>query len=258
MKSKTAHSLIVCLILTVGYLSPAQAVSDAELEALEKQIEQLESEEKKQAEITDKKKAEMEKKRLSELEKQRQEEQRLLEEEKDKLEQEKRKLEEARQTELDRKQQEKEAKQFALEEQKRKEEEAAKARVTIVFFRLSKFVSSLHAVPLAHNDSYIGTLQNGSFFIYTSPTGTQTIYTDTESSGYSIDKTFEFESEQTYYIQLLVTPAYSFKLIPQAEGRNAIENLKNVGKINPADVLSDYDESEDYQAKKPQTQRAPL
>jgi len=32
-------SLIICLILAVGYLTPVQAVTDAELEALEKQIE---------------------------------------------------------------------------------------------------------------------------------------------------------------------------------------------------------------------------
>jgi len=36
MKSKTAHSLIVCLILTVGHLTFVTAVTDAELEALEK------------------------------------------------------------------------------------------------------------------------------------------------------------------------------------------------------------------------------
>ena len=50
MKSKTIHSLIVCLILTVGYLTSVTAVTDAELEALEKQIEQQEAEEKQQAE----------------------------------------------------------------------------------------------------------------------------------------------------------------------------------------------------------------
>jgi len=50
VKPKTTRSLIICLILTVSYLSHVQAVTDAELEALEKQIEQLESDEKKQAE----------------------------------------------------------------------------------------------------------------------------------------------------------------------------------------------------------------
>lgn len=233
------------------------AKAKAERIAVEEERKRLEEEQKRLAE-EQKLKAEEDAKQLAELEKQRQEEQRLLDEEKRKLEDEKRKLEEVRLAELERKRQQKETIRLAEEEQKRKEEEAAKARVTIVFFRLSKFVSSLHTVPLAHNDTYIGTLQNGSFFIYTSPTGTQTISTDTEISGYSIDKTFEFESEQTYYIQLSVNPAYNLKLIPQAEGRNAIKSLKNVGKINPADVLSDYDESEAYQAKKPPTQQAPL
>jgi len=92
----------------VGYLSPVTAVTEAELEALEKQIEQQEAEEVKQAEAKKKKKAEqkrkaeieVEKKRLVELEKQRQEEQERL-------------------AELERKRQ-KEAKKRAEEEKKEK------------------------------------------------------------------------------------------------------------------------------------------
>jgi septal ring factor EnvC (AmiA/AmiB activator) len=59
-------SLIVCLVLMVGYLTSVQAVTDAELEALEKQIEQQEAEEKQQAELEVKRKAESEKQRLEE------------------------------------------------------------------------------------------------------------------------------------------------------------------------------------------------
>ncbi len=62
MKPKTTRSLIICLILTVSYLTPVNAVTDAELEALEKQIEQLESDEGKQAEAEEKKKAEAKRK----------------------------------------------------------------------------------------------------------------------------------------------------------------------------------------------------
>ena len=93
----------------VGHLSHVHAVTDAELEALEKQIEQQEAEEKRKqeaeekrfAEAEAKRKAEAEKqaeekrvkeiveKRLAEIEKQRQEEQRRLEGEKRKAEEEK-------------------------------------------------------------------------------------------------------------------------------------------------------------------------
>jgi len=132
MKSKTPLILLSSLILTVGYLSPVQAVTDAELEALEKQIEQQEVEEKKQAEAKERKRAEAETKRKAE-EKRKAEaevEQKRLEEEKNKLEQEKRNLEEARQAELDRKRQEEEQKKLVeqkrIEEEKRKEEEAKK------------------------------------------------------------------------------------------------------------------------------------
>ena len=51
MKSKTTLSLIVCMILMDGNLSYVHAVTDAELKALEKQLEQQEAEEKKKVEI---------------------------------------------------------------------------------------------------------------------------------------------------------------------------------------------------------------
>ena len=107
MKSKTTPSLIISLILTVSYMSHIHAVTDAELEALEKQIEQLETDEKNQAEAAEKKKAEaaakriadqkrkanaeVEQKRLAELEKQRLEEEKRLAEETKKREEEEKK-----------------------------------------------------------------------------------------------------------------------------------------------------------------------
>jgi len=108
MKSKAIHSLIVCLILTAGHLTSVTAVTDAELEVLEKQIEQLETDEKKEAEAAEKKKvdaaakhkaeqkrkanAEAEKKRAAELEKQRiEEEDRLAKESRKREEEEKKK-----------------------------------------------------------------------------------------------------------------------------------------------------------------------
>jgi len=66
MKSKTVYRLIVSLILTVGCLIPVQAVTDAELEALEKQLEQLESKKLKQVDEEAKQKAEVEAKQRAE------------------------------------------------------------------------------------------------------------------------------------------------------------------------------------------------
>jgi flagellar biosynthesis GTPase FlhF len=117
MKSKLVHSFIVSLIIIFSHQTSVTAVTDAELEALEKQLEQQETEEKKQTEAEAKRKAEQkrkaeaeaEKKRLVELEKQRmEEEQRQLENEKRKFEEEKKKLEESRLAELERKRQEEE------------------------------------------------------------------------------------------------------------------------------------------------------
>jgi len=78
MKSKTTLILFSSLTLMVGYLAPVQAVTDAELEALEKQIEQQEAEEKKKAALESKRKHE-EEKQLAEQEKRRQEEDQKIE-----------------------------------------------------------------------------------------------------------------------------------------------------------------------------------
>lgn len=243
----------------VGYLTSVTAVTDAELEALEKQIEQQEAEEKKKAEEEVKRKAEekrkakaeAEKKRLVELEKQLQEEQKQLEDEK-------KKNEEARLAELDRKRHEEEAKRLALEEQKRKEEEAANAKVTVVFFRKSTFLGGGFQVSISNNGTSIGKLPNGSFFIHTSPVGKQTFSTDKAFTSYGFSNTFEFNPGQIYYIQLLVGMEEGLEHVSQADGREEIKKLKNTGNINPADVLSYNDETKAYQAKEPPIQRAPL
>jgi len=76
-------SLIVCLIIMIGYINHVEAVTDAELEALEKQVEELEVDEKKKAEEEVKRKAE-EKRKVE------------VEAEQKRVEEEKRKAEEAR------------------------------------------------------------------------------------------------------------------------------------------------------------------
>jgi chemotaxis protein histidine kinase CheA len=112
MKSKNTLILFSSLILVVGHLTTVAAVTDAELEALEKQIEQLESEEKRQAEAAENKKAEgkrkAEQKRKAEAE---MEKKRLAEQ---------KRIEEARLAELERQRKEKEAKKRAEEERKEK------------------------------------------------------------------------------------------------------------------------------------------
>ena len=242
MRSYKICCITVCLILTVGHFPTVNAVSDAELEALEKQIDQQEKEQK--AEKKRKREAEelaIEKKRLIELEKQRLEEQKRIEEEKNKLEKDKKKLEEARQAELERKQREEEAKQIALEEKKRKEEEAANAKVTIVFFRVSAFLGGGFQVTISNNGTAIGSLPNGSFFIHESPVGKQAFSTDKAFTSYGFSKTFEFNPGQIYFIQLLVGAKEGLVQVSQAEGRRAIVKLKNTGSINLADVLNDHE-----------------
>ncbi len=59
---KPKHLLLSCLVLTSSYLTSVNAVTDEELEALEKQIEQQEAEEKKQVEDEAKRKADAKKK----------------------------------------------------------------------------------------------------------------------------------------------------------------------------------------------------
>ena len=102
---------IACFILGIAYLFPVQAVTDAELEALEKQIEQQEVEEKKQSETERKAKIEAQRKA---------EEAKQLAEEKKRLEEEKKKIEEARKVELERKREEEVANKKAEQEKTKK------------------------------------------------------------------------------------------------------------------------------------------
>lgn len=205
MKSKTTLILLSSLILMVGYPMLVPAVTDAELDELERQIEQQEAEENKQAEASAKRKAEFEKQRLEE-------EQKRIEEEKRKLSEEKRKLEEARLAELERKQQ---------------EEEAIASSVTVIFFRKSAFTGETAIVHVTHNDVQIASILNGSSFTYSTAPGTQTFgasytYADTI-------QTFQFEPGQTYYIFISFGSVWNFEdeiilqLVTEAERNAAIK-----------------------------------
>jgi len=136
MKSISVHCVLFILFLTVGYHPSVSAVTDADLEALEKQIEQQELEKKKQAEAeAQKKNAEARRKHEEELKrieeagaKRRAEEARLAEEERRRQEEAadkaaeaeaRRKAEEARLAEEDAKKREEETKK--AEEEKRKQ-----------------------------------------------------------------------------------------------------------------------------------------
>jgi hypothetical protein len=109
MKSKSPLILFLSLMLAVGYLTSVQAVTDAELDALEKQLEQQEIEEDTELEALEKqleqqevektekeeteRKANIEAQKKAEEEKRLAEERRKLEEEKEIIKEEKRKQE---------------------------------------------------------------------------------------------------------------------------------------------------------------------
>ncbi len=242
---------VVCLALIIGCLTSVNAVTDAELEALEKQIEQQEVEEKNQAEVEAKRKAEekriaeaeSKKKRLDELEKkQRQEELRLLEAERAKLKEEKRELEKARQVELEQKREEEEAKRLLLEEQKRQKEEAVRSVVTLVFFRNQGSVFDGDSALISHNNSQIGSLHSKAFFIYTVPPGKQT-FSVVIFKNWTTKKEFEFMPSKTYFIMAAIDWT-SVHLTLESVGSEVINELKNTGSIKPQDVLKDFGLSE--------------
>jgi hypothetical protein len=96
------------------------------------------------------------------------------------------------------------------------------------------------------NENNIASMPNGSFqVLYTTP-GSNSFSTDSGYPGYDIDRSFDFEPSQIYYIKIGVGFSFTIELISNTEGRESIKGLKNVGKIHPADVLDDYDESEAF------------
>ena len=130
-------SLIVCLILTIGYVNHVGAVTDAELEALEKQIEQQEAEEKKKVEIEANRKAEEKRNTEAEAKRKANEEvKRKAEAEAVKQAEEKRIKEtvEKRLAELEQKKKKEAERKRLAEEQKRKTEEAKRSINLKVFF----------------------------------------------------------------------------------------------------------------------------
>ncbi len=111
--------LFSSLLLTVGYLLPVHAVTDAELEALEKKIEQQETEDKQKIETEKKKKKEAEAKSKEEQKRKVEAETQRKSEEKEKRKAEaeaERKAEEARLAEIEQQRQEVEEKKRIKEE----------------------------------------------------------------------------------------------------------------------------------------------
>ena len=120
MNLKSRNVLITCCFFLASISEYILAVTDAEIEALEKQVEQQEIESKRKAEEEVKRKAEARRKAEAEARRLAEEKKRKAEEENRALELEKIRLEEARQAELDRQKQEEEAQQKAEEEKKQK------------------------------------------------------------------------------------------------------------------------------------------
>lgn len=115
MRSKSPLILFSILILSVGYQMSVHAVTDADLEALEKQIEQQEVDEKKKAEEEIKRKFEAKRKAEAEAKRKIEAEAKKIAEEKKKLEAEKKRLAEE-------KAKREEETRLAEEELKRKQE----------------------------------------------------------------------------------------------------------------------------------------
>jgi tetratricopeptide (TPR) repeat protein len=146
MKSIFIQCLIISLLFTVGYLTPVSAVTDAELEALEKQIEQQEVEAKRKTETEKrnkaaaeiKRKADQKRKLETEAIRKNEEELKLIAEEKAKLEAEK-----ARLVEIERQRQE--------DAEKKKAEEAKRAQFTLFM---------TNADSALNNKKYTEALQN--------------------------------------------------------------------------------------------------
>lgn len=120
MKIKPRNIFILCLFLYLPDLVPVNAVTDAELEALEKQIEQQEAERKREVEEEAKRKAEAEARQLAEEQRRKAEKEKRSAEIEQQKEEEKRKAEEASLAELKRLRQEQETKERAEKEKQKK------------------------------------------------------------------------------------------------------------------------------------------
>jgi Protein of unknown function (DUF2846) len=102
---------------------------------------------------------------------------------------------------------------------------------TVYFYRTPNSPGAVVGVDLKDNGIDIGTLQDGTYFVYHANPGEHVLSATTETTS---TKNFNFQPGATYYIKADVVPSQkifqpSLNTVFDLQGEAAVQNLKRLG-----------------------------
>ena len=101
---------------------------------------------------------------------------------------------------------------------------------TVYFYRTQASLGAATGVDIKDNGLDIGTLQDGTYFVYHANPGQHVLTATTDSTA---AQNFKFQTGATYYIKAAVTPRQqilhpSLSVVFDLEGQSALQNLKRL------------------------------
>jgi hypothetical protein len=104
------------------------------------------------------------------------------------------------------------------------------SQATVYFYRLHSSPGAVVGVDLKDNGIDIGTLQDGTYFIYHANPGAHALTTTTDTAS---TQNFKLQAGATYYIKAIVVPKQhlfqpSLSVVFDLQGQAAIQNLKRL------------------------------
>jgi hypothetical protein len=101
---------------------------------------------------------------------------------------------------------------------------------TVYFYRTQASLGAATGVDLKDNGLDIGTLQDGTYFVYHANPGQHVLTATTDSTA---TQNFKFQAGGTYYIKAAVMPRQhifhpSLSVVFNLEGQSALQNLKHL------------------------------
>ena len=101
---------------------------------------------------------------------------------------------------------------------------------TVYFYRTHSSLGAATGVDIKDNDLDIGTLQDGTYFVYHANPGQHTLTATTDTTS---TQNLNFQAGATYYVKAGVTPSQhlfhpSLSVVFDLQGQSAVQNLRRL------------------------------